>query len=166
MKANPRKIIISLTLLAFVLLAATSVVSAKESEALKGVKSAKTIFDVRVANPKAAVIQLNLIYQTYQQLIAENKQPVCVVSFMGPSVKLISKNREGFAPEDQKSLDEIAETISRMAKDGFRVEICLFATKLFGVDAASILPEIKKVENGWVSVIGYQAQGYSLVPAY
>jgi len=166
MKANPRKIIISLTLLAFVLLAATSVVSAKESEALKGVKSAKTIFDVRVANPKAAVIQLNLIYQTYQQLIAENKQPVCVVSFMGPSVKLISKNREGFAPEDQKSLDEIAETISRMAKDGFRVEICLFAARLFGVDAASILPEIKKVENGWISLIGYQAQGYSLVAAY
>ena len=166
MKANPRKIIISLTLLAFVLLAATSIVSAKESEALKGVKSVKAIFDVRVANPKAADIQLKLIHQTYQQLVAENKQPVCVVSFMGPAVKLISKNREGFAGEDQKSLDEIAETISRMAKDGFRVEICLFAARLFGVDAASILPEIKKVENGWISLIGYQAQGYSLVAAY
>jgi intracellular sulfur oxidation DsrE/DsrF family protein len=166
MMANPRKIIISLTLLAFGLLAATSIVSAEESEALKGVKSAKTIFDVRVANPKAAAIQLKLIHQTYQQLVAENKQPVCVVSFMGPAVKLISKNRQGFAAEDQKSLEEIAETISRMAKDGLRVEICLFAARLFGVDAASILPEIKKVENGWVSLIGYQAQGYSLVAAY
>jgi intracellular sulfur oxidation DsrE/DsrF family protein len=85
---------------------------------------------------------------------------------MGPSVKLISKNRQGFAAEDQKSLDEIAETVSKMAKDGLRVEICLFAAKVFGVDPASILPEIKKVENGWISLVGYQAQGYSLVPAY
>jgi hypothetical protein len=54
--------------------AATSIVSA-ESRSPEGVKSAKTIFDVRVANPKAAAIQLKLIHQTYQQLVAENKQP-------------------------------------------------------------------------------------------
>jgi intracellular sulfur oxidation DsrE/DsrF family protein len=166
MKANPRKIITALILLAFVLLAATSLVSAKESDALKGVKSPKVIFDVRIANPQSAALHLKLIHQTYQQLVAEKKKPVCVVSFMGPSVKLISKNRQGFAAEDQKSLDEIAATVSKMAKDGLRVEICLFAAKVFGVDPASILPEIKKVENGWISVIGYQAQGYSLVPAY
>ena len=166
MKAKPRPIVASLTLLSFLFWGALSAVSAQEVEALKGVKSAKAIFDVRVANPKGAAVQIKLIHQTYQQLVAGKKKPVCVVSFMGPSVKLISKNREGFAGEDQKSLDEIAETISRMAKDGFRVEICLFAARLFGVDAASILPEIKKVENGWISLIGYQAQGYSLVPAY
>ncbi len=122
------------------------------TDALKGVKSVKAIFDVRVASPKAAVIQLNLIHQTYQQLVAENKKPGFVVSFMGPAVKLISKSRQGFGAEEQKSLDEIAVTISRMAKDGFRVEICMFAAGLFGVDPASILPEIKKVENGWISL--------------
>jgi len=163
---NPSRIIIPLILLVFGLGVASSTVWAKEAESLKGVKSAKAIFDVRVANPKAAAIQLNLIHLTYQQLVGEKKKPVCVVSFMGPAVKLISKNREGFSAEDQKSLDEIAETISKMAQDGIRVEICLFAANLFKVDPASILPEIKKVENGWVSVIGYQAQGYSLVAAY
>jgi intracellular sulfur oxidation DsrE/DsrF family protein len=141
MKTNPRKIIISLTLLAFVLLVAVSIVSAKEAEALKGVKSAKVIFDVRIANPQSTALHLKLIQQT-------------------------SKNRQGFAAEEQKSLDEIAETISRMAKEGVRVEICMFAANLLKVDPASILPEIKKVENGWISLIGYQARGYSLVPAY
>jgi intracellular sulfur oxidation DsrE/DsrF family protein len=163
---NPRKIITALTLSAFVLLAATPLVSAKESEALKGVESAKVIFDVRIANPKSAALHLKLIHQTFQQLVAEKKRPVCIVSFMGPSVKLISKNRQGFAAEDQKSLDEIGETVSKMAKEGIRVEICMFAANLLKVDPASILPEIKKVENGWISLIGYQARGYSLVPAY
>jgi intracellular sulfur oxidation DsrE/DsrF family protein len=86
--------------------------------------------------------------------------------FIGPSVKLISKNREGFSPEDQKSLDEIANTISAMSKDGINLEICLVAAKVFNVDPASVLPEIKRVGNGWISMIGYQAQGYSLVPVY
>jgi intracellular sulfur oxidation DsrE/DsrF family protein len=53
-----------------------------------------------------------------------------------------------------------------MAKDRIKLEICDFASKVFGVDPASILPEIKHVPNGWVSVIGYQARGYSLVPVY
>jgi len=94
------------------------------------------------------------------------KNPVFVLVFIGPSVKLISKNREGFSPEDQKSLDEIANTISAMSKDGINLEICLAAAKFFNVDPASVLPEIKRVGNGWISMIGYQAQGYSLVPVY
>jgi intracellular sulfur oxidation DsrE/DsrF family protein len=89
-----------------------------------------------------------------------------VVVFIGPSVKLISKNREGFSPEDLKSLDEIANTISAMAKDGINFEMCLVAAKFFNVDPASVSPEIKGVGNGWIPIIGYQAQGYSLVPVY
>ena len=65
---------------------------------------------------------------------------------------------------DQRILDEYASTISAMAKDGIKFEICLIAVKVFGVEPSSILPEIKQVGNGWISVIGYQARGYSLVP--
>lgn len=140
--------------------------SAEEYEALKGLKSAKAVFDVRVGNPKGAALLIGLIHQTYKDLVAKKKNPVFVLVFIGPSVKLISKNRGGFTAEDQKILDEIAGTISQMSKDGIKLEICLFAAKVFGVDSASILPEIKAVENGWVSVIGYQAHRFSLVPVY
>ena len=94
------------------------------------------------------------------------KEPAIVIVFMGPSVKLVSKNREGFSPEDHKSLDEIANTVSAMSKDGVKSEICLAAVKYFNVDPASVLPEIKRVGNGWISTAVYQAQGYSLVPVY
>ena len=53
-----------------------------------------------------------------------------------------------------------------MVKSGIRLEICLVAAQVFGVDPGSVLPEIKQVGNGWISLIGYQARGYSLVPAY
>ena len=142
--------------------------SSAEYAAMKGLKSVKAIFDVRAASPKSAALQLKLIHDTFKDksLTAIAKEPAFVVAFMGPSVKLISKNREGFSAEDQKSLDEIAGTVSAMAKSGIRLEICLFAAKLFGIEPGSVLPEIKQVGNGWISLIGYQAKGYSLVPAY
>ena len=112
------------------------------------------------------MLNLKVIHQTYKELATIKKNPVFVVVFIGPSVKLISKNREGFSPEDQKSLDEIANTIPAMSKDGINIEICLVAAKLLNVDPASVLSEIKRVGNGWISMIGYQSQGYSSVPVY
>jgi intracellular sulfur oxidation DsrE/DsrF family protein len=162
-----RKTIILLNLfLAVSLFCAVPTVFGEEYGALKGVKSAKALFDFRVGNPKSAAMQMDLIHNTYKDLKAMKKKPHFAVLFIGPSVKLVSKKREGFAPEDQKNLDAIAKTISAMSKDGIELEICLVAAKAFKVDPASVLPEIKKVPNGWISEIGYQAKGYSLVPAF
>ena len=169
MKRETRIISVSLLLSICLLFAASSnVFAADYGDALKGVKSIKALYDLRIGNPKSAALHLKLIHQTYKdkEVRALDKKPAFVVVFIGPSVKLISKNREGFSPEEQATLSEIAGTISEMSKDGMKLEICLVAAKLFGVDPATVLPEIKAVPNGWVSEIGYQAQGYSLVPAY
>jgi intracellular sulfur oxidation DsrE/DsrF family protein len=164
-----RKIITLFNLLIVIsLLCVVSTVSGEEYSALKGLKSVKAVFDVRVSNPKGAALLLKLAYDTYKDnnIMTVTKKPDFVVIFMGSSVKLISKNKEGFSAEEQKALDEIATTISKMSKDGMKLEICLFAAKVFSVDPASVLPGIKHVPNGWVSLIGYEAKGYSLVPVY
>jgi intracellular sulfur oxidation DsrE/DsrF family protein len=162
-----RKIVLLLNLfLVISLLCVVSSASGEEYTAMEGIESAKAVFDERESNPKNTAFHLIGVHQTYKELTAMKKNPVFVVVFIGPSVKLISKNREGFSPEDLKSLDEIANTISAMAKDGITLEICLVAAKFFNVDPASVLPEIKRVGNGWISILGYQAQGYSLVPVY
>jgi intracellular sulfur oxidation DsrE/DsrF family protein len=168
MKKNPTKLYLNLFVSLCLVIAFAAYASAEEYEVLKGMKSVKAIFDVRAATPKSGAVQLKLIHDTFKDknLTAISKKPAFVVAFMGPSVKFISKNRDGYSAEDQKILDEIAGTVSAMAKDGIRMEICLFAAKLFGVEPGSVLPEIKQVGNGWISLIGYQAKGYSLVPAY
>ncbi len=162
-----RKTTILLSLFVAVsLLCAVSAVTGEEYEAMKGITSAKAVFDVRHGNPKSAAFLMNLIHETYKELAAEKKQPVFVVVFIGPSVKLVSKNREGFSAEDQKSLDQIAGAVKEMSKDGIKLELCGVAAKSFDVEPASVLPEIKVVGNGWISEIGYQAKDYSLVPVY
>src|SRR4030042_5310673 len=152
-----RKMIPLLNLLIVIsLLCVVSTVSGEEYKSMKDIKSTKVVFDERESNPENAAFHLKGIHQTYKELAAMKNDPVFVVIFIGPSVKLISKNREGFSPEDQKSLDEIANTISAMSKDGINLEICLVAAKVFNVDPASVLPEIRRGGNGWISEIGYQ----------
>ena len=138
----------------------------EEYGTLKGLKSVKAVFDFELGNPQSALLHLQAIHQTFKDknIWMGKKKPEIVVVFIGPSVKLVSKNRGGFSAEDQKILDEYAATISAMKKDGIQFEICLIAVKVFGVEPTSILPEIKQVGNGWISLIGYQAKGYALVP--
>jgi len=142
--------------------------SGEDYESLKGLKSVMAVFDVRINNPKSAALHLQLIHETFKDkdLTAVAGKPTFVVVFVGPSVRLISKQREGFSPEEHTLLNEIVRTISDMSKDGIKFEMCLVAARVFGVDPASVLPEVQHVGNGWISSIGYQAKGYSLVPAY
>ena len=50
-----------------------------------------------------------------------------------------------------------------MKNDGLTLEVCLYAAKVLGVDKATIMPEIDRVDNGFVSVVGYQMQDYAVV---
>ncbi len=144
----------------------SSVLTAQEIEALKGVETAKAIFDVRNGNPQKTARILHLIQQTYNDLQAAGKKPDFKVVFMGPSVKLLSSNREGFSEEDRKPLDAIVESISGLSKAGIGMEICRVAMKSAEVDPETVSGEITPVDNGWVSSIGYQLQGYALLPLY
>ncbi|MDW7773181.1 MAG: DsrE family protein [Desulfobulbaceae bacterium] len=142
--------------------------SGGEYEALNGVNNIKAVFDVRANAPKTVWIYLDLIHKTFKDRNIKEitDKPEFAVVFIGPAVKLISTNTEGFTAEEKEMIGKIAATVSAMASDGIKLEICMYAANLMGVDPASILPEIKQVENGWISMIGLQARGYALVPAY
>ena len=142
--------------------------SAQGYEALKGIKSVNTIFDFRDGNTESALIHLKLVHDTFKDpaIRAVSEKPEFVVVFMDVSVLLLSSDREKFSSEDKKRLEEFDQTIVGMAKDGIRLEVCMFAAGLMGVKPESIAPEIHPVENGWIASLGYQQKGYSLVPAY
>jgi len=141
-------------------------ICSEEYSTLKGLKSVKAVFDFELGNPQSALLHLQVVHQTFKDknIWIGKKKPNIVVVFIGPSVKLASTNRDGFTAEDQKILNEYASTVSAMAKDGIQFEICLIAVKVAGVEPSSILPEIKQVGNGWISLIGYEAKGYALIP--
>lgn len=168
MKKKSRIIITSLLFSICILFAAAGDVWSEEYVSLKGLKLVKAVFDFRIGDPQSAALHLKLIHQTFndKNITAITNKPDFVVLIVGESVKLVSKNKERFSPEQQTIVGEIADVISEMSKDGIKFEICMFAANAMAVAPSSILPEIKQVGNGWISLIGYQAGGYSLVPAY
>ena len=136
-----------------------------EYAALDGVKQIKAVFDVSLGSPKTANIVFWAVKNVYEDKSVRelSKPPQVAVVFHGPAVKLISTNHEDFKDSDKEALDEFARMIRQMKKDGVKFEVCLYALKVLDVDPATILPEVDKVGNGFISVVGYQAKGYSVV---
>jgi intracellular sulfur oxidation DsrE/DsrF family protein len=135
-------------------------------EAHNDFKQVKAVIDFRTDNPKRALTVLTLIGDTYKdrKIQVLTTHPDFVVNFGGDSVKLLAKNAKGSSTEEQKTITAVKNKISALAKDGIKFEYCLYGAKLFGVEPADV-PGMRVVDNGWVSLVSYQASGYSLVPA-
>ena len=161
---NDNNMLASLLVGLFIIFLATPVIAGQYA-ALKGVNGVDTVFDVSQGTPKVANIVFWAVKDVYQNESVRSlpNPPRTVVVFHGPSVKLISSDRKGFSPEESAELDKFADTIRQMKKDGVTFEICDYAAKVMGVDPATIMPEIDHVGNGFISVAGYQAQGYAVV---
>ena len=131
-------------------------------EAMEGVTSVKTVFDFRIGDSDKAMAHLNLIHDMLEDpsLVIEGQQPEVIIVLIGPSVNLVSTDKMKSASGSQ---NEIAEKISDMDSDGIRFEICMTAAHAFDLSADSILPEIVQVKNGWISLIGYQQNDYSMI---
>jgi len=151
-----------------VLLISAGPAPAGQYKALQGADSVDTIFDFRKGNPAGALANLSLAHETFtDKAIREvSEKPRFVVIFMGTAVKLLSSDRSAFTEEQRKTLEKMDNVISKMVKDGIKLEVCLYAVEYFGVDPETISPEIDVVPNGWISSIGYQANGYALVPIF
>jgi len=166
MKKRTQLFISASIVIIFSLISITKVYS-QEFKVLVGLESINAVVDFRKDNPKEVATYLNLIHQTYKGVNMNiNENTDFVIVFTGSVVKLLSMNKDGFSSEEHEIIDNIADIITAMAKDGIKMEICLYATNAYGIESDSILPELEQILNGWLSVIGYQAKDYSLLPIY
>ncbi len=136
-----------------------------EYAALTGVKGVKVVFDMGLGMPGKANSVFWAVKNVYEDENVRSlpQPPQVVIVFRGPAVKLISTAHAGFKGADLEALEQFADKIRQMKKDGVKLEVCLFAVKVQGVDPATLLPEVDRVGNGFISIAGYQAQGYSVV---
>ncbi len=125
-----------------------------DREALAGLKTAKVIFDVRVADLDKLVFNLRLFSETMEGIAAQGVKPEMVVTFRGPTVKLLTAT----------ALDEEALDLLRaLKKKGVQFEACAVAMRVLKVDQAGLIPEVKLVANVLISLIGYQNKGYAMI---
>jgi len=138
----------------------------KDSEALHGLKDAKSVFMLDVKEPGRMAHVLKVIEETHQSIAKQHVKPETIVVIVGPSVAFLTRDRRGISYMDQRAVSEVQGMIGKLKKAGVRIEACGIALKGMDVAPSMLIPEVTAVGNGYISVIGYQAQGYQLVPVY
>lgn len=161
------------TLFAVLLIAAASALQADEqkpddSYALQGVETGKVVFDINIpGDAKKMQLYMKVIKQTYEDLLRQNVKPDMILAFRGMAVKLISTEQPDDLPLDhEEAFKAVANMIAELQAKGVRVEACSVATGLFKVSQDSLLPGVVHVGNTFVSLTGYQAKGYAIIPIY
>ncbi|MGW8288425.1 MAG: DsrE family protein [Desulfobulbales bacterium] len=164
-KSGPLKYFAFLIMSLFLALQVSSAVAGEYGNALKDVKGIKVVFNVSVKDPGFANIVFWAVRNVYQDNAVSSlpEKPQVAVVFHGPVVKLLSSDRTGFDEKNNAEIDKFQATLREMAKEGVKLEVCLYAAKVLGVDPATIMPEIDQVGNGFISLVGYETQGYTVV---
>ena len=132
--------------------------------ALHNLSTAKTYFDVNMGIAKKLVTRLKLSDTTYEQLTAAGVRPEFVVGFRGKASRFVTNGNEYVPEEDLAAKKEVHSLVKRLQERGIPMEQCLIAAGFQFVDPEDILPEIELVQNGYISMIGYQTKGFAQVP--
>lgn len=138
-----------------------------DAAALGDLKTGKGVFLVDIGEPKKLNFYLEVIQGTYKGMKNQGVEPDFILVFIGPSVKYLStSSSEGTELIADGILMEIESNVEALAALGVRQEVCAVATRVFGIDNKTLLPGLTLVGDGFISLIGYQSQGYHLVPVY
>jgi len=137
-----------------------------DQAALAGLKTGKGVFLIDIGDASKLNFYLEVIQGTYKGMKSQGTEPDFVLVYIGPSVKYLSSSPAAGTEQDAGMLMEIEANVEALAALGIRQEICAVATRVFGIDNKTIFPGLTLVGDGFVSLIGYQAQGYHLVPVF
>ncbi|WP_026333145.1 DsrE family protein [Thioalkalivibrio sp. ALM2T] len=136
-------------------------------EATQGIETMRAVYDMRKSDPNVMLAYLRGIATNHENLIKEGVEPDLRMVFIAEAVKFITTDPEPeIAIDHGDTLEEIAKAIDRLDELGVKMEVCGAATRAYGVDNDKVLEPIQPVRSGFIAVMGYQNQGYALVPVY
>ena len=107
---------------------------------------------------------VRIIGLTERQLRAQKVTPHIIVVFIGPDVAFLTRNRRGIPYTDERAVANIHKEITGLARQGIRFQACGVAMHGMDVNPRTLIAPVAPVENGFISVIGYQEKGYALIP--
>ena len=140
--------------------------AAEEYEnALRDVDQVKAVFDVTSQSATFSNAVFWAVENVYKDETVNSlaEAPEAAVVFHGAAVKLLSSDAANHEGQDPAEVAKFQEQLATMREDGVELEVCAYALKVLGVDPETVIPAVAIVPNGFVSVVGYQAQGYQVV---
>ena len=133
-------------------------------KAVKGLSGIKIVCDVNVGDPDLLLTRMYFLDTTYSQLVDMGVKPTIVLVFRGKASLFITKNDKYIRPEYRKQRLEMKGWLEQFHELGFTIEQCYIAAKSHKIDTKDFLPQVEIVANGYISLVGYQSQGYAFLP--
>ena len=162
-----RILIFFMLLLSPLLPAQATTAPISDAAALQGVKDGKGVFLIDFSDAKKTAFYLEIIKGTHAGLTRQGVKPSFVIVYIGPTVRFLTTAPDGELELEQgDALRAIADRVKELDQLGVRQEICAIATKVFKVPNETVLPGLTLVGDGFISLIGWQAQGYKLIPLF
>lgn len=131
--------------------------------ALAGLAAVKVYFDVKTQDPAKLARQLVLINETNQQLAKAGVKTEFIIGFRDQASNFVTKGDDYVLEEDLAAKQKIQEWVQRLKTLGVFMEQCLISATNHDIDPEDFLPEIEVIKNSYISMIAYQAKGYSLI---
>lgn len=167
MKNHFKALITAIFALFLVHAALAEAAAINDKGALANLKTGKGVFLVDIGDAKKMNFYLEVIQGTYKGMKDQGVEPDFLMVYIGPSVKyLTSEPSEVAEKEAGPVLLDMEANVAKLAELGVRQEVCAVATRVFGIDNTALFPGLTLVGDGFISLIGYQAQGYHLVPVF
>jgi hypothetical protein len=134
-------------------------------KALRGLKTVQLVCDVNIGDGQLLLRRMTLLDTTYSQLVDAGFSPSVVVVFRGPASRFITRGDSAYLQtSDKKYKLEMREWLEAFSDLGFVIEQCAIAAKAQKIKTTDFLPQVTLVDNGYVSLVGYQNRGYALLP--
>ena len=132
---------------------------------IAGMKEAKVAFDITAGEPGRMLNILNTIDETREGFVKHGVTPRFVLAFRGPASLLTQTDLSRLKPEDRDAAAKVAAKLKqlRSAAGIERMDQCSIAMRGQKVDKAQVNPDVTIVENGWITLVGYQAKGYAYI---
>jgi len=138
-----------------------------DSASLTDMKTGKGVFLVDIGDPKKLNFYLEVIQGTHKGMVDQGVKPDFILVYIGPSVKYLTTAPSEQAEEEAGGvLMDIESNVAKLAVLGVRQEVCAVATRVFGIDNDTVFEGMTLVGDGFISLIGWQEQGYRLVPVF
>ncbi len=167
MRKSSFRVVMSTAIAAVCLsMAGVQAATLKDTDALSGLTTAKAVFMIDINNPQRVAHVLAVVGKTDTGMHAQGVKPTIVVVFVGPDVAFLTKDRRGISYMEERSVAGVQKVVGKLKGMGVKFQACGVALKGMNVAPSDVIPDVQPVGNGYISAIGYQAKGYSLVPVY
>ncbi|MBE0585287.1 MAG: DsrE family protein [Desulfofustis sp.] len=134
------------------------------ARALAGVDRVGIYFDVNIGNADLLALRMRLIEQTLDQLRSAGIETDVVIGIRGGATSFTTRDDHYVLDDEVAAKQAIQEHLRSFAARGVVIEQCEIAAVLKDIPVADFIDEVIFVGNGYVSLIGYQARGYAVVP--